>query len=148
MTPSRSSSHVGLVSPGVRSPSLPTPNGDGVAVLDNVIRTKVLLLGLRRYVHERSSERANLHLHILRRVGKTSIQEVIFNNLPPKQTFYLETTTRVTKSSYECVLATLVTCHSSLTQYLPAQSSLWKFGIVKVQSPLKTLKRLSANSQL
>lgn len=37
------------------------------------------------------------------RSGKTSIQEVLFNNLPAKQTFYLERTTRITKYPYECV---------------------------------------------
>ena len=32
-----------------------------------------------------------------------SIQEVLFNALPPKQTFYLEMTTRASQHTYECV---------------------------------------------
>lgn len=38
------------------------------------------------------------------RAGKTSIQQVLFNNLPPKQTFYLETTLRIVKHHIESVL--------------------------------------------
>ncbi|KAJ6624039.1 Gtr1/RagA G protein Gtr2 [Mycena sp. CBHHK59/15] len=53
--------------------------GSGIA------RTKILLLGQRRS-------------------GKTSINEVLFNALPPKQTFYLETTMRVVKHAYDTVI--------------------------------------------
>ncbi|KAF7336823.1 Gtr1/RagA G protein Gtr2 [Mycena venus] len=49
------------------------------------LRTKILLLGQRRS-------------------GKTSIKEVLFNALPPKQTFYLETTMRVVKHAYDTVI--------------------------------------------
>ncbi|KAJ7261756.1 Gtr1/RagA G protein conserved region-domain-containing protein [Mycena haematopus] len=49
-----------------------------------VARTKILLLGQRRS-------------------GKTSIKEVLFNGLPPKQTFYLETTMRIVKHAYDTV---------------------------------------------
>ncbi|CAA7266983.1 unnamed protein product [Cyclocybe aegerita] len=52
---------------------------------DSVARTKILLLGLRR-------------------AGKTSIQQVLFNNLPPKQTFYLETTMRIVKHHVDTVI--------------------------------------------
>ncbi|KAG6862513.1 hypothetical protein C0995_000061 [Termitomyces sp. Mi166 len=52
---------------------------------DDVARTKILLLGLRR-------------------AGKTSIQQVLFNQLPPKQTFYLETTMRIVKHTYDSVV--------------------------------------------
>ncbi|KAG5646964.1 hypothetical protein DXG03_001687 [Asterophora parasitica] len=52
---------------------------------DAVARTKILLLGLRR-------------------AGKTSIQQVLFNNLPPKQTFYLETTLRIVKHTFDTVI--------------------------------------------
>ncbi|KAH9481309.1 GTP-binding protein gtr2 [Psilocybe cubensis] len=48
-------------------------------------RTKILLLGLRR-------------------AGKTSIQQVLFNNLPPNQTFYLETTMRIVKHQIDTVI--------------------------------------------
>ncbi|KAI0685969.1 Gtr1/RagA G protein conserved region-domain-containing protein [Cytidiella melzeri] len=52
---------------------------------DNIARTKVLLLGMRKS-------------------GKTSIQEVLFNKLPPKQSFYLEMTTRITKHAFDTVI--------------------------------------------
>ncbi|KAG6845477.1 hypothetical protein H0H87_008837 [Tephrocybe sp. NHM501043] len=57
----------------------PSSGNDGVA------RTKVLLLGLRR-------------------AGKTSISQVLFNHLAPKQTFYLETTMRITKHPFDSVI--------------------------------------------
>ncbi|KIJ66915.1 hypothetical protein HYDPIDRAFT_108876 [Hydnomerulius pinastri MD-312] len=50
-----------------------------------VHRTKVLLLGTRRS-------------------GKTSILQVLFKNLPSKQTFYLEPTMRVTKHAFDTVI--------------------------------------------
>ncbi|GBE88273.1 GTP-binding protein [Sparassis crispa] len=52
---------------------------------DDVVRTKILLLGLRRS-------------------GKTSITQVIFEDLPPKQAFYLERTTRITKHTFDTVI--------------------------------------------
>ncbi|KAJ8474107.1 hypothetical protein ONZ45_g16062 [Pleurotus djamor] len=52
---------------------------------DSIKRTKILLLGLRRS-------------------GKTSIQQVLFNNLSPKQTFYLEPTMRVVKHAYDTLI--------------------------------------------
>ncbi|KAJ7650016.1 Gtr1 raga G protein Gtr2, partial [Roridomyces roridus] len=48
-------------------------------------RTKILLLGQRRS-------------------GKTSINQVLFNALPPKQTFYLEATMRISKHPYDTVI--------------------------------------------
>ncbi|KAJ7679043.1 Gtr1/RagA G protein Gtr2 [Mycena polygramma] len=65
-------------SPPARTPSSPT-------TAKGVVRTKILLLGQRRS-------------------GKTSIKEVLFNALPPKQTFYLETTMRVVKHAYDTVI--------------------------------------------
>ncbi|KAF7968799.1 hypothetical protein HWV62_29266 [Athelia sp. TMB] len=50
-----------------------------------VQRTKILLLGLRR-------------------AGKTSILNVLFNKLAPKQSFYLETTMRITKHTIDTVI--------------------------------------------
>ncbi|OBZ72101.1 GTP-binding protein gtr2 [Grifola frondosa] len=38
------------------------------------------------------------------RSGKTSIQQVLFNNMSPKQTFYLEKSTRVTKHTFDTVI--------------------------------------------
>ncbi|KAJ7126779.1 Gtr1/RagA G protein Gtr2 [Mycena epipterygia] len=55
------------------------------SVTGGIARTKILLLGQRRS-------------------GKTSINEVLFNALPPKQTFYLETTMRVVKHAYDTVI--------------------------------------------
>ena len=76
------------------SQQLPQPaqRANGVKA-DNVARTKVLLLGMRRS-------------------GKTSIQQVLFNNLAPKETLYLETTTQVTKHHFECVCASASPPHS------------------------------------
>jgi Ras-related GTP-binding protein C/D len=58
---------------------LKRPSGNGI------VRTKILLLGLRR-------------------AGKTSILNVLFNKLPPKQSFYLETTMRITKHTFDTVI--------------------------------------------
>ncbi|GLB40342.1 putative gtr1/RagA G protein conserved region [Lyophyllum shimeji] len=63
----------------------PPLNGHKSLSGDGVTRTKILLLGLRR-------------------AGKTSIQQVLFNNLPPKQTFYLETTMRIVKHTFDTVI--------------------------------------------
>lgn len=52
--------------------------------MDGVARTKILLLGLRRS-------------------GKTSIQQVLFNGMVPKETFYLDATMRIVKHTYEYV---------------------------------------------
>ncbi|KAF5359693.1 hypothetical protein D9756_003086 [Leucocoprinus leucothites] len=51
----------------------------------SIQRTKVLVLGLRRS-------------------GKSSIQQVLFNNLPPKQSFYLEPTYRIVKTQIDTVV--------------------------------------------
>ncbi|KDR78844.1 hypothetical protein GALMADRAFT_244470 [Galerina marginata CBS 339.88] len=63
----------------------PKLNGHRSSTMDAIPRTKILLLGLRR-------------------AGKTSIQQVLFNNLPPNQTFYLETTMRIVKHSIDTVI--------------------------------------------
>jgi len=52
---------------------------------DEVIRTKILLTGLRRS-------------------GKTSIQQVLFNSLSPKDAFFIEPTTKIVKSPYDTVI--------------------------------------------
>ncbi|KAI0749736.1 Gtr1/RagA G protein conserved region-domain-containing protein [Daedaleopsis nitida] len=80
---------------------------DGLHV-DNVARTKILLLGMRRS-------------------GKTSIQQVLFNNLPARETLYLETTTQLTKHHFDTVIpleiwdcpgdATLDSLNVPLTQF-------------------------------
>ncbi|KAI0067275.1 Gtr1/RagA G protein Gtr2 [Artomyces pyxidatus] len=59
-------------------------NGTKSPTID-VQRTKILLLGQRRS-------------------GKTSIQQVLFNDVSPKQTFYLEPTTRIVKDTYDTVI--------------------------------------------
>ncbi|TCD72003.1 hypothetical protein EIP91_000135 [Steccherinum ochraceum] len=60
----------------------PQPSGDSS---DNVIRTKILLVGLRKS-------------------GKTSIYETLFNDCDPKQTFYLDTSTRITRHTYDTAI--------------------------------------------
>ncbi|PFH52945.1 hypothetical protein AMATHDRAFT_138852 [Amanita thiersii Skay4041] len=52
---------------------------------EHIKRTKILLLGLRRS-------------------GKTSIHQVLFDNLSPKQTFYLESTMRIVKHIVDTVI--------------------------------------------
>ncbi|KAG6329377.1 hypothetical protein ID866_9711, partial [Astraeus odoratus] len=51
----------------------------------SVHRTKILLLGTRRS-------------------GKTSLLQVLFKDLAPKQTFYLEPTMRVTKHTFDTII--------------------------------------------
>jgi len=69
---------------------------------DGAPRTKILLLGLRRSVNQYIPAPRGCYGSLLR-AGKTSIQQVLFNNLSPKQTFYLETTMRIVKHTFECV---------------------------------------------
>ncbi|KAI8980041.1 Gtr1/RagA G protein conserved region-domain-containing protein [Trametes punicea] len=78
------------------------------AARDDVIRTKILLLGMRRS-------------------GKTSIRQVLFNNLSERETLYLETTTHLTKQPFDTVIpleiwdcpgdTTLETLDAPLTQF-------------------------------
>ncbi|CAK5269643.1 unnamed protein product [Mycena citricolor] len=51
-----------------------------------------------------SNARTKLLLLGQRRSGKTSIKEVLFNGLGPKQTFYLESTMRIVKHPYDTVI--------------------------------------------
>ncbi|KZT29626.1 hypothetical protein NEOLEDRAFT_1238424 [Neolentinus lepideus HHB14362 ss-1] len=76
--------------PSISTPHQKAANGNGngngnAGAPDTVIRTKVLLTGLRR-------------------CGKTSIYEVLFNGMEPKQTFYIETTTKLQKYHYDTVI--------------------------------------------
>ncbi|KAG9049141.1 hypothetical protein FS837_011060 [Tulasnella sp. UAMH 9824] len=41
----------------------------------------------------------------LRRSGKTSVQEVVFNSLPPKDSFFLEATSKITKLDIDSMVA-------------------------------------------
>lgn len=70
---------------------------------DTIPRTKILLLGLRRSGFKRSVRSFHEYNEFIFRAGKTSIQQVLFNDLSPKQTFYLETTMRIVKHTFECV---------------------------------------------
>lgn len=83
----------------------------------------------------------------LLRSGKTSIQQVLFNNLPPKQTFYLETTIRIVKHTFECVWNHRTRLHFS-TDLPSVQSFHSKYGIAREMSQQNLLEHLSANSQL
>ncbi|KAL7278969.1 hypothetical protein ACG7TL_006801 [Trametes sanguinea] len=69
-----------------RPPPQKSADANGkAAVRDDVIRTKILLLGMRRS-------------------GKTSIRQVLFNNLSPRETLYLETTTQLIKHPFDTVI--------------------------------------------
>nr|GAT44340.1 predicted protein [Mycena chlorophos] len=72
-----SKSPYGATSPLVRTSSASSSSSN--------TRSKILLLGQRR-------------------AGKSSVKEVLFNALPPKQTFYLETTMRVDRHVYDTVV--------------------------------------------
>lgn len=75
-------------------------NGVGAGV----VRTKILLLGMRRSAtHDSAGFQSLNRQNSIWRAGKTSILNVLFNRLPPKQTFYLETTIRITKHVFEYV---------------------------------------------
>ncbi|KAI0331844.1 hypothetical protein GY45DRAFT_547856 [Cubamyces sp. BRFM 1775] len=71
--------------PPTKSSSTADFNGKNAAARDDVIRTKILLLGMRRS-------------------GKTSIRQVLFNNLSPRETLYLETTTHLTKQPFDTII--------------------------------------------
>lgn len=77
-------------------------NTSSTASVAEVIRTKILLTGLRK-------------------CGKTSIQEVLFKGLPPKDAFFIEPTTKVVKTVYDTVIPLEIwDCPGSLTvQTLP-----------------------------
>ncbi|KAI1797011.1 Gtr1/RagA G protein conserved region-domain-containing protein [Ganoderma leucocontextum] len=61
------------------------PAENGANATDAVVRTKVLLLGMRRS-------------------GKTSIKEVLFDNIVPRETFYLDATNHITKHHFDTVI--------------------------------------------
>ncbi|ESK94019.1 gtr1 g protein gtr2 [Moniliophthora roreri MCA 2997] len=65
------------------SSSRPSQNASKAS--STMARTKILLLGLRRS-------------------GKTSIQQVLFNDLPPKECFYLDATMRIVKHTYDTII--------------------------------------------
>lgn len=52
------------------------------------------------------------------RSGKTSIQQVLFNDLNPKQAFFVEPTTRLTKHKIECV-SFMLSCISRELTFFP-----------------------------
>ncbi|KAI0783950.1 Gtr1/RagA G protein conserved region-domain-containing protein [Irpex lacteus] len=83
MAPSRSPSNPPLAGSFYGSTLKTLTTGDDLG--DNIARSKILLLGMRKS-------------------GKTSIQEVLFNKLPPKQSFYLEMTTRITKHAFDTII--------------------------------------------
>jgi len=81
-------------------------NTSSTASVAEVIRTKILLTGLRK-------------------CGKTSIQEVLFKGLPPKDAFFIDPTTKVVKNAYDTVIPLEIwDCPGSLTtQTLPTPLS-------------------------
>ncbi|TRM67865.1 Gtr1/RagA G protein conserved region-domain-containing protein [Schizophyllum amplum] len=76
------------------SPTTASPSSSAAAIANTVAspspsasapRTKILLVGLRRS-------------------GKSSIREVLFGDMPPKETFYLEPTMRTRKTVYDTLI--------------------------------------------
>jgi hypothetical protein len=88
---------------------------------DNLVRTKILITGLRRYDLVSVGLLAGVTF-VSRRSGKTSIQQVLFNSLPPKQTFYLETTARIVKSTFELSFVPTSSCSTPQQPELPQHS--------------------------
>jgi len=87
------------------SARLPRPPHNGSRQSSSAVqRTKVLLIGLRRYVLCDGLFRSGTSSPDVHRSGKSSIQQVLFNNMQPKQSFYLEPTYRIIKVPIECVL--------------------------------------------
>jgi Ras-related GTP-binding protein C/D len=76
-------------------------NTSPTASAAEVIRTKILLTGLRKYGNQ--VPLPDQQLIALCRCGKTSILEVLFNAFPPKDAFFIEPTTKVVKTAYESV---------------------------------------------
>ncbi|KAL1737670.1 Gtr1/RagA G protein conserved region-domain-containing protein, partial [Schizophyllum fasciatum] len=84
-------------SPSATTPASPSPSSSAAAIANTVAspasapaavsapRTKILLVGLRRS-------------------GKSSIREVLFADMPPKETFYLEPTMRTRKTVYDTLI--------------------------------------------
>ncbi|KAF9007572.1 Gtr1/RagA G protein conserved region-domain-containing protein [Cyathus striatus] len=86
---------------GNRSTSYSATNPNPIP-RDEIARTKILLLGLRR-----SFPLSPLPLtppHPPSRAGKSSIYQVLFNDLPSKQSFYLEATMRIQKHTIDTVI--------------------------------------------
>ncbi|KAM5537166.1 hypothetical protein V8D89_009099 [Ganoderma adspersum] len=62
-----------------------TPVENGANATDSVVRTKILLLGMRRS-------------------GKSSIKGVLFDDTPPRETFYLDATNHITKHHFDTII--------------------------------------------
>lgn len=112
------------------------------ALEDEVARTKILLLGQRRYFLPSETTlpcmlNVTIHVH---RSGKTSIQQILFNDADPKQTFYFEPTIRIMKHKHEYALSAQIvtrtltkcpqTCCGALTRNNTAPSSPLRYGTV------------------
>ncbi|KAG8905920.1 hypothetical protein FRB99_008000 [Tulasnella sp. 403] len=74
----QSARHYGATSDGTTSSAAQRLSDQQVPPDDEPWRAKVLITGMRRS-------------------GKTSVQEVVFNSLPPKDSFFLEATSKITK---------------------------------------------------
>lgn len=98
-------------------------------------RSKILLLGMRRSVLPWLCAAA-LSLTFCSRAGKSSILQVLFNEMLPKQTFYLETTMKITRIPIEFVGNSLL-CKQLLT-VLSVQSFRSRSGTPLAISPTST----------
>lgn len=91
---------------------------------EEFIRTKILVMGQRRCVPSVEFI-CSLHVWITLfisiantfRSGKTSILKVLFEGLNPKQAFFTEPTTRLTKYKIEYVMQNARSCAQVLTAY-------------------------------
>jgi Ras-related GTP-binding protein C/D len=92
--PDAEAPHTDPVPPRFHTGRLPNSKaGDG--------KPRLLLMGQRRYVRREICISYKL---IKYRSGKSSISSVVFHKLPPSETLYLETTTRIKKESMQYVV--------------------------------------------
>ena len=84
-------------------------------------KPRLLLMGQRRYSNTRISNGMTLDLSFYRS-GKSSITSVVFHKMPPQETLFLESTTRIQKDSMQLVLprseSRLVSPQTSLDESL------------------------------
>ena len=95
-------------------------------------RPRLLLMGQRRFVIPTGVEYARMKLSwgSFHRSGKSSISHVVFHKMPPTETLFIESTTRITKNPIQYVFLILFT-GGQLLNYLGGRSfmdfQVWDF---------------------
>jgi Ras-related GTP-binding protein C/D len=60
-------------------------------------KPRILLMGLQRYINQIFFSMKCFFINKPSRSGKSSIQRVVFGKMPPNDTLYLESTTKIQK---------------------------------------------------